>query len=203
MVRAAEGELPAWAAVADESRRRHLASVAASLDRWARDLGLSDSDRARWRAAGWLHDALRDAPPERFDPAVAPTWPALLRHGPAVAGRLAAERVQDAELLNALAYHSTGHPELGALGRFLVLADYLEPGRGFLPGWRAALRAQLPERCDSVLRQVAAARISHAVQRGYALLPETVAFWNGIAGGAGPGGASEPGSGKARGGGAG
>lgn len=59
---AAEGRLPGWA-VAGEERRAHMARVAALLEGWARDLGLGKRDVLRWRAAGYLHDALRDASP--------------------------------------------------------------------------------------------------------------------------------------------
>lgn len=177
VARAAEGAWPVWAVVG-AGRRRHIASVAACLDRWARERALGDEERARWRAAAWLHDALRDADPATFDPEVAPEWPAALRHGPAVAARLAREGVEDEELLNAVAYHTTGHPEFGELGRFLYLADDLEPGRPGRPGWRAALRARLPDAADSVLRQVAAARIAWLLRHERPLLRETVDFWN-------------------------
>ena len=59
---AAAGSLPGWA-VAGGERRAHMARVAALLEAWARDLGLGNRDILRWRAAGYLHDALRDASP--------------------------------------------------------------------------------------------------------------------------------------------
>lgn len=180
LVRAADGVWPAWAVIRGDSRRQHLASVVSCLDRWARALELSESDRLRWQAAGWLHDSLRDAGPESFDPAVAPEWPPQLRHGPAAAARLAEEGVEDAELLNAVAYHTTGYVGFRALGRFLYLADYLEPGRRFRPAWRAALRAQLPDRVEVVLREVAGLRIARTLRHGRPLLRETVEFWNGL-----------------------
>lgn len=58
--RAAGGHLPAWAE-AGESRREHMARVADVLDDWARTLEVGSVDRVRWRALGFLHDALRDA----------------------------------------------------------------------------------------------------------------------------------------------
>lgn len=175
--RAAQGVWPGWAVVS-AARRRHIAAVAACLDRWARALGCPEAERARWRAAGYLHDALRDADPAGFDAVVAPDWPPALWHGPAAAARLRADGVEDDEILLAVAYHTTGHGEFGALGRFLYLADYLEPGRAFRPDWSAALRARLPERMPAVLREVAAARIGRALARGDPLLRETVDFWN-------------------------
>ncbi len=181
LARAAEGVWPPWAVVS-APRREHTASVVRCLDRWAAALGLPERDWRRWRAAGWLHDALRDAPPQSFDPEVAPGWPPKLRHGPAAAAHLGADGVADEEVLNAVAHHTTGHPAFGRLGRFLYLADFLEPGRRFRPEWRAALRARLPEGADAVLREVARARIARVLHDARPLLRETVEFWNGLGG---------------------
>ena len=180
---AAAGRLPRWAE-AGPARRAHLARVAHLLGRWAEALRLPPAEVARWQAAGWLHDALRDADPEPLRDDVAPALqdlPGPLLHGPATAARLAREGVRDAELLDAIAYHTLGHPRLGRLGRALYLADYLEPGRPFDPAWRAALRARLPAALEPVLREVVAARLTHRIRAHGALRPETVDFWNALA----------------------
>ncbi|MBI4409109.1 MAG: HD domain-containing protein [Gemmatimonadetes bacterium] len=180
---AAGGRLPPWAE-ATPARREHLARVAELLDRWAAALGLSDAERARWRAAAWLHDALRDADPAALRPLVPPEcrgWPALLLHGPAAAARLRGDGCADEALLRAVAYHTIGHPELDELGGALYLADFLEPGRTFEPLWRAALRARMPAARSAVLQEVVGARIRHLVGSGRALRPETLGFWNSLA----------------------
>ncbi|HEX7119037.1 MAG TPA: HD domain-containing protein [Longimicrobiales bacterium] len=181
---AAAGELPAWA-VASTERREHIRRVVALLDAWACRTGLDERERRRWRAAGWLHDALRDAAPEalrEFVPAWARDLPGPLLHGPAAAARLEADGVRDRALLDAVAYHTLGHPKLDRLGRALYLADFLEPGRAFEPAWRAALRARMPEAFDAVLREVVAARIAHLLRAGHPIRPESLAFWNDVAG---------------------
>lgn len=182
--RAASGVLPSWA-VADPERREHMARVAALMDEWAARLGLPAAERVRWRAAGWLHDALRDADPGALR-ALVPDLadlPDPLLHGPAAAARLAAEGVEDRELTEAVAYHTLGHPGLGRLGRALYLADFLEPGRTFEPVWRASLRARLPEALDAVLIEVAAARLGYLIRTRRAIRPETFAFWNSLVAG--------------------
>lgn len=182
---AADGELPAWA-VASPPRREHIRRVASLMDAWAARLGLDAVERRRWRAAAWLHDALRDAAPDDLRPCV-PEWardlPGQLLHGPAAAVRLEAEGATDRELLDAIAYHTLGHPSLGRLGRALYLADFLEPGRAFEPAWRASLRARMPGALDEVLREVVEATIVHLLRTGRRIRPETTAFWNAIAGG--------------------
>jgi 2-amino-4-hydroxy-6-hydroxymethyldihydropteridine diphosphokinase len=144
-------------------------------------LGLSDAERRRWQAAGWLHDALRDADVASLRalvPAEFRDLPGPLLHGPAAAARLRAEGVEDDELLDAITYHTVGHPRLGRLGRALYLADALEPGRTFDPAWTAALRARLPREFDAVLVEVVAQRLGHLIAQRRRLRPESIEFWN-------------------------
>ncbi len=175
---AAGGTLPRWS-VAVPERVEHMRRVAALLDGWARASGREESERARWRAAGMLHDVLRDADPEDLLPDVPEELrdlPPKLVHGPAAASRLRAEGVADEGLLEAVAFHTIGKPGLARLGRMLYVADFLEPGRSFEPEWRAELRSRMPGELDDVLRAVVAARIDHLEAQGSRVRPETVAF---------------------------
>lgn len=177
---AAAGELPDWAR-AGRGRRAHMARVAGLLDEWAGIRGFDDATRLRLRAAAWLHDALRDAPPEELrgllDGELA-ELPGKLLHGPAAAARLRDDGVGDEVLLHAITYHTLGHPDFDTTGRFLYIADFVEPGRAFRPLWRAVLRSRMPHDSAAVLREVTGARIRHLVERGMTLRPETMAFWN-------------------------
>lgn len=183
LARAAAGELPPWAQVTPP-RREHIARVAALVDEWAAALGMAEEERERWRAAAWLHDALRDAPSSALRAEVPETFrtvPGPLLHGPAAAERLRAEGVGDEAVLCAVAYHTLGHPDLDTLGRALYLADFLEPGRNFEPVWRASLRARMPAALTPVLRDVVAARLEHLLERHYMIRQESLAFWNKLA----------------------
>ncbi|KPK82319.1 MAG: hypothetical protein AMS25_02910 [Gemmatimonas sp. SM23_52] len=176
MVAAAQGRLPEWAAV-PASRHAHLAAVAALLQGWAQELGLAERDQLRWAAAAWLHDALRDADACALEGEAA-DYPERVRHGPAAAARLERSGVDDEELLEAIRYHSLGRGGFGRLGRFLYLADYLEPGRDFAPVENAALRARMPGDHEAVLKLVCSRRIAELLDRGVPLRPETADFWN-------------------------
>ncbi len=177
---AAEGVLPEWARVGSE-RLAHIERVAELMESWGRALRLDDRDRARWRAAAYLHDALREVDPaelraelpERYE-----SLPGPVLHGPAAAERLRSEGVRDESLLRAVAYHTVGHPDLDRMGRGLYAADFLEPGRPFLTGWRAELRARMPDEIAEVTREILGSRIRHLVDCGVRLLEPTVAFWN-------------------------
>ena len=78
------GELPAWAWLS-EARRAHVGRVADLMGDWADRLALSESDRIRWRAAGLLHDVLKDAEPDDLKNLVTEDWPLPLLHAPAAA----------------------------------------------------------------------------------------------------------------------
>jgi HD superfamily phosphohydrolase YqeK len=167
-----------WAQVSD-ARRGHMQRVAELLGEWAGAMGLEEVDRLRWQAAGWLHDALRDAPPEDLRSGLgdrAGGLPDPLLHGPAAAARL--DEDIDGEMALAIRHHTTGHPDLGPLGRGLYIADFLEPGREWSAGWRAGLRARMPGDEPAVLREVLRARIAHQMELNRPLRPETTAFWN-------------------------
>ena len=174
--KAARGKLPDWAQ-AGKKRRQHMRRVASLMTEWAFGLGLTEYDRIRWTAAGWLHDALKEADPEDLREMVPEELrdlaPSLL-HGPAAAERLREDA--DPALLDAIRYHTIGHPRLDALGRALYLADFLDPGRKSGADWRAELRADMPHGMGRVLPLVVAARIDHIRDRGDPIRPETKAF---------------------------
>jgi HD superfamily phosphohydrolase YqeK len=145
-------------------------------------MGVPDSERNRWLRAVWLHDALRDAPPEQLEQWAASTnGPPELRHGPASAARAKAEGETDRGVLDAVRYHSLGLAEWDMVGRILYCADYLEPGRSFQAEQRADLAERLPEDPGGVLREVARARLTHTIETGWPVLEPTVRFWNSLA----------------------
>lgn len=178
-----EGRLPEWARCG-EKRRAHIERVADLMAGWAERLGLPESERVRWAAAARLHDALRDATPAELregaarDWPEARNWPGKLLHGPACAARLRDEGVEDEGLLRAVAYHTIGHPELGGLGEYLYLADFLEPGRTYLSDVRDRLRSVLPDERLEALLSVVGLRLAHRLEVRGPIRPETVAFWN-------------------------
>lgn len=40
-------------------------------------------------------------------------------------------QVEDEEILSAIRYHTTGHPDMTVLEKIIYLADYIEPGRAW------------------------------------------------------------------------
>ena len=160
--------LPEWAEVSAE-RRGHIERVVALLDRWADSMHVPPRERERWLRAGWLHDALRDAP-----------LADLLAHGPAAAERAALDGERDCGVLDAVRYHTVGYAGWDDVGRMLYLADFLEPQRDFDPDARRALAERVPTERDAVLREVARRRLEWVLRSGWPLVAQTVAFWNGL-----------------------
>lgn len=173
------GEFPAWACLS-KKRRRHSAQVSELMGDWAGSLALPESDHIRWRAAGLLHDVLKDAKPEYMRKLVTQDWPEPLLHAPAAAERLSREGIDDEELLLAVRYHPVGHPEFGPLAETLYMADYLESGRPCRRKKRAALRERMPDEHTDVLREVARQRISDRLNADARVLTVSIEFWNRI-----------------------
>jgi HD superfamily phosphohydrolase YqeK len=167
--------------VVSPKRLAHIERVARLVAQWAEEMGVPDSERNRWLRAVWLHDAMRDAEPgelERWAPSM--PGPAELRHGPASAARAKADGETDRGVLDAVRYHSVGLAEWDMVGRVLYCADFLEPGREHTQDERRALAARFPKDPGGVLREVARARLGHAVTSGWPLPDPTVRFWNSL-----------------------
>ncbi|HEY8174150.1 MAG TPA: HD domain-containing protein [Gemmatimonadaceae bacterium] len=172
--------LPSWAQVSNK-RRAHIERVVALLDRWAAALQLPDDEASRWRAAGTLHDALRDAPEPMLRVLTGEgTLPAELLHGPAAATRAEQDGERRGDVLEAVRYHTIGFPNWERTGRALYLADFLEPGRKFLVSERAALADRVPVDFDDAFREGVRLRIEWSLKQRGKLFPETVALWNAV-----------------------
>ncbi|TVR33162.1 MAG: HD domain-containing protein [Spirochaetaceae bacterium] len=93
------------------------------LAAWGHDLA------REWSHEALLSTAVKDGQPisplEREHP--------VLLHG-RVGALILSDRfsVSDEEVLDAVRHHTLGHRRLGTLGKVLYVADYFEPGRGFL-----------------------------------------------------------------------
>jgi HD superfamily phosphohydrolase YqeK len=176
-------ELPSWAQ-AGEKRRAHIARVVALLDRWAAEMALSPDEALAWHDAGRLHDALRDAQEAELRAAVHGTSfaesPSGVLHGPAAAARLERDGETRDDVLQAVRWHTVGNATWDRTGRALFMADFLEPGRGFMRNDRAFLASLVPRDFQGVFRQVVHMRLEWTLREGKPLFPESVALWNSV-----------------------
>ena len=177
---ATEVELPAWALVTP-ARRQHIGRVVALLDEWSRKLELPADEVSRWRSAGILHDALRDAPEPMLRALTSDgTRPAEILHGPAAAVRAEQDGERRADVLDAVRFHTIGSPVWERTGKALFLADFLEPGRRFLKTERKSIAARVTRDLDDAFRRCVQLRIEWTLHEGGELFPETVALWNAV-----------------------
>lgn len=145
-------------------------------------MSLPAEEQERWRRAGWLHDALRDAPLDQLKLLVPGCdWDEELLHGPAAANRALADADADAwrdpEVLLAVRWHSVGWAEWGSTGRALYCADFLDPERKFDRERRAELAALFPTDPDAVFREVVTRRVTWTERSGWPLLEPTRRLW--------------------------
>ncbi len=99
-------------------------------------------DENKGRIAGISHDIARELPVD--DKKIG-----LLKDGYPVSeeeklnpvllhGRFGADilrnkfKIEDDEILQAVRWHTAGHPDMGRLGQILFIADYIEPGRAHI-----------------------------------------------------------------------
>ncbi len=177
---AAEGTLPLWSR-ASPDRVEHMGRVAQLLGDWAVAQGLPEVEIRRWRAAGFLHDALRDADPGEIRgslPVHLADLPDHAAHGPAAAERLRQEGVTDEPFLRAVSYHTIGHPDLDRFGQALYAADFLEPGRVSMAEWRAGLRVRMVEDPQGVITEVVKVKVGLLLDEERPIRGETCEFWN-------------------------
>lgn len=160
-----------------------MARVASLLERWGKGLGMGKDQVTRWRAAGYLHDALREAPPQELEPILGRKHrrlPEKAWHGPAAAALLGRDGTRDSELLHAIRWHTLGSRKFGRLGRALYAADALEPGRSRRSRWRGRLRARLPAQMDQVVMEILSNRIGYLLEARHSVHPRTLGFWNSL-----------------------
>lgn len=174
------------------------ASVPARMSaaRWAhtervRETALTLADRCgadprRVETAALLHDCAKEWKEPRLEDLAARgeiaadgftlRTPAL--HHTVVGCWLAREEygIDDEEILEAIRYHATGAPGMGAVAQTVYLADYLEPGRGEPQG---PVRQAL-ERGDfnALLDAVAVAKLEYNLRRGRPVHPLALAWYN-------------------------
>ena len=172
--------LPTWAQVSDK-RRAHIERVVQLLAHWAERLSLPDDEASRWLSAGILHDALRDAPEPMLRTLSGDGTSGVdYLHGPAAAVRAEQDGERRQDVLDAVRAHTIGSVHWQRTGKALYMADFLEPGRGFLIAERQFLADQVPHDFDGVFRQCVRLRIEWSLMQGGHLFPDTIAMWNAL-----------------------
>lgn len=172
-------------------RLEHVERVAQSTVRIA--AGWEDDRRLAAERAAWFHDAWKcdttedmlveiRASGEEPDAWALARAPVLL-HAQAAAV-WARRRMGEAneEVLAAVRHHPTGHPEWGAIGQALFVADFCEPGRLYaaaLGTERIAERAGMgPGALGEAALEVLQIRLAAALESRRPIHPDGWRSWN-------------------------
>lgn len=167
-----------WRALSP-ARRGHVERVAALARELARRHGI-DPEQAE--LAALTHDLARELDAAELRAEAAESgWPDLdpvewaypvLLHGPVAAAWL--QRLgAPAPVVEAVRYHTTGAPGLGALGQVLLIADGVEPGRHYPE--RAAIEELARRDLAAGYRAALASTVAFLRQAGLTVHPRTLA----------------------------
>lgn len=166
-------------------RMQHVCGVAETAERLAKRFGISPKQA---RLAGLLHDCAREhAKKDLLEIAAARNLPLtavergapVLLHAPV--GALWAKElygVEDAQVLRAIALHTTGGAAMTELDKIIYLADMIEPGRDF-PGV-TALRRTAETDLDKAVFEALGHSLAYMLKRGDLIHPDTVIARNEI-----------------------
>jgi len=105
-----------------------------------------------------------------------------LLHGPASA-YLAEVKfdIRDSQILEAIRYHTIGHPDLGLIGKIVFLADKIEPDRDY-PG-REAIYSLSLKNIDQAILKLTNHNLQYLTDRNIEIHPNLVLLRNKVLGG--------------------
>lgn len=167
--------------------------------RYIHTLGVTDTaielanlygeDVKKAETAAILHDlakyedeeAMRDIIRENgLDAALIP-WGSEILHGPIAAYRAETELgIKDADILNAMRYHTTGRASMSRLEKIVYVADMIEPNRKF-PGVDR-LREIARTGLDEGMRACVLHSIAFLIRAEIAIYPLSITCYNDIIG---------------------
>jgi predicted HD superfamily hydrolase involved in NAD metabolism len=165
--------------------------------RWAHTVGVMESavslaqrygaDPKKAELAAMLHDYCKYWPVERQRSVLAAagaeedllSHDKALWHGPAAAAAIPDETgITDAEVLDAVRWHTSGRVGMSLLDKIVCLADYIEEGRDF-PGVNK-IRKLAEHSLEQALVAGFDSTISHLLEKGQQIYPLTVQARNSL-----------------------
>lgn len=164
-----------------EKRQRHVDAVAVLARELAELYGV-DPDKAEFAAL--CHDMFRNESIELLNEYIEKgnfsktcLNSSNLAHGKAAAYELEHRYgITDADILNAVSYHTTGRAGMSNLEKIVYLADATEPGRNY-PGVQR-LRSLMKKDLDRACLRSLSRTINYVTERGQFLDPDTLAARN-------------------------
>ena len=161
-----------------EYRFKHTMGVAETARKLAEIYG-ADTDRAY--VAGLLHDCAKEhscdemlviLDKHQYKPDNITKQSAALLHS--IAGAYMAEKLFniDDEVFDAIAYHTTGKPDMSLLTKIIYIADFIEPNRAFCGV--DEVREMAYKNIDDAIIKACDTVIVHTVSKGGLIHPNTI-----------------------------
>lgn len=147
---------------------------------------LRESDSERLLVAVCAHDLFRDVEPRKLMKiskiwnlkiTKVETFAPVLLHGKVASEYLKRRfKLNDEEILDAVAYHTSGMPTDSLIVKLLVVLDTLEHGRSFdgVDELRTVAKRSVNEGYTEVIKN----KIKYALNHALLILPQTVEAWN-------------------------
>jgi predicted HD superfamily hydrolase involved in NAD metabolism len=137
-------------------------------------------------AASYLHDIAKAFPKDRqvamsremgMSDAEIDSYPLAVLHGP-LAALMAKDRlaIDDPEILQAVAAHSTGCAKMCAVAKAVFVADYIEETRSF-PG-ASELRSHGSLTLNEISTAILRRKLDHLIDENKVVDPRAMEFWN-------------------------
>ncbi len=172
----------------DSPRKEHIYGVVEFCEKVSTFYNLTEQEREKLLIASYSHDLFREVGNEEllrlaneYGLEINPLQmkKPILLHGAIAEAHLKREYgVQDESILNAVKYHTSGHPSLDKIGKIIVLADSLEKTRIYERV--NELRTLVFVNLETAYKEVIRNKITYAVNRDLFVLPETLETWNSI-----------------------
>ncbi|MCX7812942.1 MAG: bis(5'-nucleosyl)-tetraphosphatase (symmetrical) YqeK [Pseudothermotoga sp.] len=164
-------------------RLRHILSCSEFARKLAK---IHKIDEQKVLLACLSHDMFRDIPAPRLlrmaeayniEPSELELKHPVLLHGKIAAEYLKRRfKIEDVEVLEAVAYHTSGRAGVSSVAKIVFLADALEENRVYEEV--EELRKLAEHDLDEALIRTLRSKVCYAMKKEYLLLPETIEMWN-------------------------
>lgn len=166
-----------------------------SQKRWQHVLGVEETamtlakkyhgDVSKAQLAALVHDYAKERSDEEFQTVIQTQnfdlalleWNNAIWHG--VVGTYFIQKelgIVDPDILQAVAYHTTGAAEMTLLDKIIYVADYIEPGRNF-PGVDQARQLAMHD-LDQAVAFATKQTLKHLIEKEQSIYPKTIETYN-------------------------
>lgn len=142
-------------------------------------------DKKKVFIASLLHDIAKKVPikvkdlkerfrTDRYLIKIPPVWHSFI-------GSLIAKKrfkIKDNEILDAIKYHTTGHPDMSKIAKIIFIADFIEPGRKYKECIDVRKKIRLEMELDRILLLVLEKKLIYLINKDKIIHPFAINLWN-------------------------